>query len=99
MCRCHLLKRPQSLSTDARRVNVSAFCLAYEFDIVELERALVERFGSERVHAYPEDLKASQTADIVHARYVNETGDVCGDVFCFEARPAHFPICVRCLRR
>ena len=77
----------QSLSADARRINVSAFCLAYEFDIVELEAALRERFGGEHVAAFPEDLKAGQTADIVHSRYVNETGDVCGDVFCFEVRP------------
>jgi hypothetical protein len=76
----------QSGGADAQTVSVSAFCIAYELDIVELELELKERFGGEHVHAYPEDLKAGQTADIIHARYVTETGELVGDIFCFEAR-------------
>lgn len=67
-------------------MNVTAYCIAFDLDLKDLELSLVERFGQENVHSYPEDLKSSQTADIVHARFVDEAGAVSGDVFYFEVR-------------
>ena len=71
-------------SLAAQQINVTAYCIAFELDLAALEEDLQERFGLEHVHAYPQDLKASQTADIVHARYVDDTGAVAGDVIYFE---------------
>jgi hypothetical protein len=76
----------QSVSSDANKVNVTAYCIAFDLDLKDLQVSLVERFGYENVHSYPEDLKSSQTADIVHGRFVDENGAVSGDVFYFEVR-------------
>jgi hypothetical protein len=77
----------QSGSSATTKVPVTAYCIAFALELPALQEELEERFGSHNVRVYPEDLKASQTADIVFARYMDDdTGEVCGDVFYFEAR-------------
>lgn len=66
-------------------LDVIAFCIAYELDLVTLQASLEERFGV-GITAYPEDLTAERTPDILYAKYIGGDGTVCGDIVFFEVR-------------
>lgn len=72
--------------------------------MVELCNKLMERFGYGSVTPYPEDsmdaanLTADRTPELLHARYSDLNGHVCGDVMLFEVRVTLFipmvgPLC------
>eukprot|EP00892_Ulva_mutabilis_P004846 jgi/Ulvmu1/2733/UM014_0190.1 len=76
--------------SDKQPVNVTAYCAAYELDLVELHASLIERFGYGSVTPYPEgsmdkaNLTADRTPDVLHARYSDLNGHVSGDIMLFE---------------
>lgn len=80
-------------SSDKQPVNVTAYCAAYELDLVELFETLNERFGFGSVTPYPEGsmdeahLTAERTPDMLHATYSDLNGHVSGDVLFFEVCP------------
>lgn len=79
--------------SDKQPINVTAYCAAYEIDLVELYDSLSERFGQGSVTPYPEgsmddaNLTADRTPDVLHARYSDLNGHVTGDIMLFEVRP------------
>lgn len=80
-------------SSDKQPVNVTAYCAAYELDLIELYETLNERFGFGSVTSYPEGsmdeahLTAERTPDMLHATYSDPNGHASGDVLFFEVRP------------
>lgn len=76
--------------SDKQPVNVTAYCAAYELDLVELYGTLTERFGLNSVTEYPEgsmkdvNLTADRTPDMLHVTYRDLNGHASGDVIAFE---------------
>jgi uncharacterized Rmd1/YagE family protein len=89
--RAHAL---QDAADDGQQVSLTAYCAAFEYDLVGLYETFKERFAPHEVEVYPEDslkaesLAANRTPDMLHTMYTDENNDVCGDVFIFEVRSA-----------
>ena len=77
------------MQEDEAEEECTAFCIAYELDLSNLEIALIERFGPGAVSRYPEGAKGGVTAgspDILFARFSDDNGRTAGEVLYFDVR-------------
>lgn len=91
---CCLCLQDQT-GSEKQPVNITAYCAAYELDLVELYETLIERFGCGSVTPYPEGsmdqahLTAHRTPDMLHATYSDPNGHPSGDIIFFEVSQMH----------